>query len=128
MIVCYIILNMFPSMAQLDNAADSDSEERGFESLWAGQNKASTLVVGVLLFDSKGIRTRSPSRIGSPWRRCEGHKMRRFAKRTNSCGARIPLGGPKKHQPLWLVLLFFVGKGLVPVVRLVKLFNSNNKL
>ena len=24
-------------MAQLDNAADSDSEERGFESLWAGQ-------------------------------------------------------------------------------------------
>ena len=26
-------------MAQLDNAADSDSEERGFESLWAGQKK-----------------------------------------------------------------------------------------
>ena len=24
-------------MAQLDNAADSDSEERGFKSLWAGQ-------------------------------------------------------------------------------------------
>ena len=83
-------------MAQLDNAADSDSEERGFESLWAGQNKASTLVVGALFFDSKGIRTRSPSRIGSPWRRCEGHKMRRFAKRTNSCGARIPLGEPEK--------------------------------
>ena len=37
-------------MAQLDNAADSDSEERGFESLWAGQKKASTLVVGVLFF------------------------------------------------------------------------------
>ena len=28
-------------MAQLDNAADSDSEERGFESLWAGQKSAS---------------------------------------------------------------------------------------
>ena len=28
---------IFPLMAQLDNAADSDSEERGFESLWAGQ-------------------------------------------------------------------------------------------
>jgi hypothetical protein len=53
-------------------------------------------VVGALFFDSKGIRTRSPSRIGSPWRRCEGHKMRRFAKRTNSCGARILLGGPEK--------------------------------
>ena len=26
-------------MAQLDNAADSDSEERGFKSLWAGQKK-----------------------------------------------------------------------------------------
>ena len=26
-------------MAQLDNAADSDSEDRGFESLWAGQNR-----------------------------------------------------------------------------------------
>ena len=26
-------------MAQLDNAADSDSEERGFESLWAGQKR-----------------------------------------------------------------------------------------
>ena len=30
---------IFPLMAQLDNAADSDSEERGFESLWAGQIK-----------------------------------------------------------------------------------------
>ena len=26
-------------MAQLDNAADSDSEERGFKSLWAGQKR-----------------------------------------------------------------------------------------
>ena len=31
-------------MAQLDNAADSDSEERGFESLWAGQKKLRHLV------------------------------------------------------------------------------------
>ena len=29
----------FLPMAQLDNAADSDSEERGFKSLWAGQNE-----------------------------------------------------------------------------------------
>ena len=28
---------IFPLVAQLDNAADSDSEERGFESLRAGQ-------------------------------------------------------------------------------------------
>ncbi len=30
---------IFPPVAQLDNAADSDSEERGFESLQAGQNR-----------------------------------------------------------------------------------------
>ena len=30
---------IYPPMAQLDNAADSDSEERGFESLRAGQNE-----------------------------------------------------------------------------------------
>ena len=30
---------VFPPVAQLDNAADSDSEERGFESLPAGQIK-----------------------------------------------------------------------------------------
>ena len=28
---------LYPPVAQLDNAADSDSEERGFESLRAGQ-------------------------------------------------------------------------------------------
>lgn len=28
---------VFPPVAQLDNAADSDSEDRGFESLRAGQ-------------------------------------------------------------------------------------------
>ena len=31
------ISNIFPPVAQLDNAADSDSEDRGFESLQAGQ-------------------------------------------------------------------------------------------
>ena len=37
-------------MAQLDNAADSDSEDRGFESLQAGQKKeALTLEVGAFL-------------------------------------------------------------------------------
>ncbi len=34
-----ITLNSFPLVAQLDNAADSDSEERGFESLQAGQKE-----------------------------------------------------------------------------------------
>ena len=29
---------IYPLVAQLDNAADSDSEERGFESLQAGQS------------------------------------------------------------------------------------------
>ena len=32
-------------MAQLDNAADSDSEERGFESLQAGQQKRTFVLV-----------------------------------------------------------------------------------
>ena len=36
-------------MAQLDNAADSDSEERGFESLWAGQ-KNITVPIGAVVF------------------------------------------------------------------------------
>ena len=35
-------------MAQLDNAADSDSEERGFESLWAGQKN--TAPCGAVVF------------------------------------------------------------------------------
>mgnify|MGYP006974368722 CR=1 FL=1 len=52
-------------MAQLDNAADSDSEERGFESLWAGQ-KSNTTFCGVAFIILNGIRTRSPSRVGSP--------------------------------------------------------------
>ena len=38
-----IILN-FPPVAQLDNAADSDSEERGFDSLRAGQKKRTSLL------------------------------------------------------------------------------------
>ena len=37
-------------MAQLDNAADSDSEERGFESLRAGQKDNSILVVPLSFF------------------------------------------------------------------------------
>jgi len=55
-----------------------------------------------------GFEPRSPSRIGSPWRRCEGHKMRRFAKQTNSCGARIPLGGPKNSKSSDLEFFIYV--------------------
>ena len=33
-----IIIIEYPPMAQLDNATDSDSGDRGFKSLWAGQN------------------------------------------------------------------------------------------
>ena len=40
----------------------------------------------------------SLSRVGSPWRRHERHKMRRFAKQTYSCEARIPSGGPKRKS------------------------------
>ena len=39
----FTILLIFPPVAQLDNAADSDSEERGFESLQAGQFKKETI-------------------------------------------------------------------------------------
>ncbi len=41
-------------MAQPDNAADSDSEERGFESLWAGQ-KSSLLCNGDFLSIAKAM-------------------------------------------------------------------------
>ena len=34
-----ITSNSFPLVAQLDNAADSDSEERGFKSLQAGHKR-----------------------------------------------------------------------------------------
>ena len=37
-------------MAQLDNAAESDSEERGFKSLWAGQKKNKHAMVFVLFY------------------------------------------------------------------------------
>ncbi len=37
-------------MAQLDNAADSDSEERGFESLWAGQKNITVPKVPLYFF------------------------------------------------------------------------------
>ena len=33
-----VALKLLPPVAQPDNAADSDSEERGFESLQAGHN------------------------------------------------------------------------------------------
>ena len=54
-------------MAQLDNAADSDSEERGFESLWAGQKKDSNTqgVAIFFIFTPKGIRTRNGSELGA---------------------------------------------------------------
>ena len=41
----------YPPVAQLDNAADSDSEERGFESLQAGQLELrATFFVALILF------------------------------------------------------------------------------
>ena len=46
-------------MAQLDNAADSDSEDRGFESLQAGQKKSIDLV-SVLFF---AWRDSNPERV-----------------------------------------------------------------
>ena len=56
-------IKIFPLVAQLDNAADSDSEERGFESLRAGQSRASTRrrVVEALLFFSFFSRVKAVS-------------------------------------------------------------------
>ena len=50
----------YPPVAQLDNAADSDSEDRGFESLRAGQKRTSSLWGDVLLarWDSNPERVR----------------------------------------------------------------------
>ncbi len=44
---------IFPLVAQLDNAADSDSEERGFESLRAGQKRSNFCLPKVTPFLSK---------------------------------------------------------------------------
>ena len=41
---------IYPPMAQLDNAADSDSEERGFKSLWAGQPNVIVNFLGEFTF------------------------------------------------------------------------------
>ena len=41
-------------MAQLDNATDSDSGDRGFKSLWAGQIKKEYLMV-LFFYSPKGI-------------------------------------------------------------------------
>ena len=38
-----ITLNILPPVAQLDNAADSDSEEWGFKSLRVGQKKTKSI-------------------------------------------------------------------------------------
>ena len=43
---------LYPPVAQLDNAADSDSEERGFESLRAGHNDKVALQKCDLIFCS----------------------------------------------------------------------------
>ena len=42
-------------MAQLDNAADSDSEERGFESLWAGQKNKDFFGSPYFFIQSEGL-------------------------------------------------------------------------
>ena len=66
-------------MAQPDNAADSDSEDRGFESLRAGQKKEVTFVYQkLLLFLSKPqawyiITARSAVHIISPFRAVYHH-------------------------------------------------------
>ena len=48
---------IYPPVAKLDIAADSDSEGRGFESLRAGHKVQHPLHVGAVLFCFGGIRT-----------------------------------------------------------------------
>ena len=69
-------------MAQLDNAADSDSEERGFESLWAGQKSNTTFVVLLFLSierDSNPIVHLAAVRLGGDARdiQCDGSRSER---------------------------------------------------
>ena len=75
-------MNINPSMAQLDNAADSDSEERGFESLWAGQKSNTTFVVLLFLSierDSNPIVHLAAVRLGGDARdiQCDGSRSER---------------------------------------------------
>ena len=53
---------IYPPMAQLDNAADSDSEERGFKSLWAGQLIVTVFFLGKLT-SSKKQKGFEPERV-----------------------------------------------------------------
>ena len=65
-------------MAQLDNAADSDSEERGFKSLWAGQKRYHTFVWYLFYFytkrdlNQKWKRTPSKARKGATEKQSSG--------------------------------------------------------
>ena len=50
-------LAIYPPVAQLDNAADSDSEERGFKSLRAGQAKQSPKQeIDLLFFGARDLK------------------------------------------------------------------------
>ena len=48
-------VRIFPLVAQPDNAADSDSEDRGFESLRAGHEKSIDFV-GAFFNDIRSFR------------------------------------------------------------------------
>ena len=61
-------------MAQLDNAADSDSEERGFESLQAGQRKRRTSKTkSFSFFIMNFIRDSNPERAQRVKKNSVGH-------------------------------------------------------
>ena len=78
-------------MAQLDNAADSDSEERGFESLRAGQKESTNLCGWCFLFSFEvNARDSNPERARSVKKNSVGHCF--LAK---GCA-----GGYRKAEPL----------------------------
>ena len=71
-------------MAQLDNAADSDSEDRGFESLRAGQEISRLGEAGNFFF-KKGFEGRA-AQSNAPVERCDRERpsARRRANRIPS--------------------------------------------
>ena len=93
-----IIIKILP-VAQLDNAADSDSEERGFESLRAGQNFIYALIRDSNPERAQGVKKNSVGHCFLALWCADGYclQSKRSSSRKNALGGFIPSGRPEKN-------------------------------
>ena len=106
LLICELYI-IFPLVAQLDNAADSDSEDRGFESLRAGQKREHHRQV---VFSFSVRRDSNPERVSTVkktvlWTvfRCEVRSDLSQGRWMRSI--HIPSSGPKKSCSLNRIFL-----------------------